>query len=191
MFPFVFRSFEAQQTRRAITPMARLLHVRLIASRGSRAGGASARGDRASARGHRTPAPRWVGEAGPGEPARTPRGCPLLPGPCRHRAPRRLALLLSPPDKPSSQAGPLSSPQRRRQPPLLPPAHGTEAFRLVFAGVHTNLAFPVPTPPFPAQLNSAIEPSEWFISQVSTKQGSLCAPGTSRTKRTKTLEGHL
>lgn len=37
LFPFVFLSFEAQQLRRAITPMAQPSHVRLSASRGSQA----------------------------------------------------------------------------------------------------------------------------------------------------------
>lgn len=91
-----------------------------------------------------TPAPWQVGEAGPGTHSMVLPSAPL-PAPS-HSALGSLAFA-SRQDIISSRTTELSP--ETEAAPLLPPAHGMEAFRLVFAGVHTNLAFPVPTPPSP------------------------------------------
>lgn len=184
LFPFVLLFFEARQLRRAITPAARPSHVRLTACQGSQA--PRHEGSVPPAPGDRGPALWKVGKAELGGLARGAALCSSALALTEHLS----ALTLSPPEKPSSQAGPLSSPQRWRQPPS---SLQHMAWRLLgwFSLSSHKSRLPLSQPPFPVQLNSAIEPSEWFISQVSTKQGSLCAPGTSRTKRTKTLEGHL
>lgn len=139
-FPFVFLSFEARQLRRAITPMAH--HGPAHCPRGGR-----------GAPRHRhqhqvTPGADRQGRAG--RAGTHPTGLPSAPQPW----PSPTTLALSSHAFTSRQAIISSrttefSPETEAAPPLLPPAHGMEAFRLVFAEFTQISPSPFPTPPSP------------------------------------------
>lgn len=145
LFPFVLLFFEARQLRRAITPAARPSHVRLTACQGSQA--PRHEGSVPPAPGDRGPALWKVGKAELGGLARGAALCSSALALTEHLSSHTF----------TSRETIISSGTTEFSPemeaaPLLPPAHGMEAFRLVFAEF-TQIS----PSPFPAPLPRATE----------------------------------
>lgn len=140
LFPFVLLSFGARQLRRAITPMVWPSHIRLTASQGSQA--PRHEGTVSQAPGDRVPVLWKVGKAEPGELAYRAALCSTSLAFTEH-----LGSQLSCFSQAIISSGTIEFSPEMEAAPLLPLAHGMEAFRLVFTEFTQISPSSFPAPP--------------------------------------------